>query len=124
MGKYALLIGVSEYPEGLGSLPAAKNDVAALAEVLADPNIGGFDQVQPLIDPPTVDAMRQGIDAFFRDRRPDDLVLLYFSGHGMTDPTGQFFFGTPQTRRDARGLVRSTAIPARDVHDYLKDCPT
>ena len=51
MGKYALLIGVGEYGEGLTPLPAAPRDVVAFAEVLQNPQMGGFDEVKPVINP-------------------------------------------------------------------------
>ena len=124
MGKFALLIGVSEYSEGedpLSDLPAALNDVRQLAEVLEDQNIGGF-QVKSL-ENPSGGQMRSEIEALFADRNADDLVLLYFSGHGITDQKGQFFFSTPKTRKDQRGfLVKSSAIPAQEVHGYMDDC--
>ena len=125
MGKFALLIGVSEYSEGedpLSALPAALNDVRRLAEVLEDPNIGEFDQVRSL-ENPSGEQMRSEIEALFADRNADDLVLLYFSGHGITDQQGQFFFSTPKTHKTKKGfLVKSSAVPAQEVHGYMDDC--
>jgi len=125
MGKFALLIGVSEYSEGedpLSALPAALNDVRRLAEVLEDPNIGEFDQVLSL-ENPSGEQMRSAIETFFTDRTVDDLVLLYFSGHGITDQQGQFFFSTPKTYKNKKGfLVKSSAVPAQEVHGYMNDC--
>ena len=46
MTNTALLIGVSEYPEGLDSLPSSMRDVEALQKVLEDPAIGGFSRCQ------------------------------------------------------------------------------
>ena len=123
MGKFALLIGVSEYSEGedpLSALPAALNDVRQLAEVLKDPNIGGF-QVRSL-ENPSGEEMRSAIGALFADRKPDDLVLLYFSGHGITDQQGKFFFSTSKTYKKKGLLVKPSAIPAQEVHDYMNDC--
>ena len=124
MGKFALLIGVSEYSEGespLSALPAALNDVRRLAEVLEDPNIGGFDSVLPLENRP-IEEMRSAIANLFADRKADDLVLLYFSGHGITDQQGNFFFSTPKTYKKGNLLFKPSAIPARDVHDEMNDC--
>ena len=124
MGKFALLIGVSEYSEGenpLSALPAALNDVRQLAEVLEDPNIGGFDSVLPL-ENRSIEDMRSAIANLFADRRADDLVLLYFSGHGITDQQGNFFFSTPKTYKKGNLLFKPSAIPARDVHDEMNDC--
>ncbi|MEH1888419.1 MAG: hypothetical protein V7K92_02805 [Nostoc sp.] len=49
MAKVALLIGVSEYESGLTPLPAATKDVKAMEQVLLHPEIGGFDEVIPII---------------------------------------------------------------------------
>ena len=124
MGKFALLIGVSEYSEGenpLSALPAALNDVRRLAEVLKDPNIGEFDSVLPL-ENPSIEHIRSSIANLFADRKADDLVLLYFSGHGITDQQGNFFFSTPTTYKRGNLLFKPSAIPARDVHDEMNDC--
>ena len=107
MGKFALLIGVSEYPEGLSALPAALNDVRALSVVLEDSNIGEFDEVT-VLENPSAGQIRSKIEALFADRSADDLVLLYFSGHGITDQQGNFFFSTPKTHKNQKGfLVKS-----------------
>jgi uncharacterized caspase-like protein len=42
MAKVALLIGVSEYENGLNPLPGAVKDVEAMQRVLAHPEMGGF----------------------------------------------------------------------------------
>jgi hypothetical protein len=42
MGRYALLIGISNYNAGLTPLPSAVKDVDALHQVLLNPEIGGF----------------------------------------------------------------------------------
>ena len=49
MGKFALLIGVSESSEeDLPALPSAIEDVKAMQAVLQNPNLGGFDSVKIL----------------------------------------------------------------------------
>ena len=125
MGKFALLIGVSEYSEGenpLSALPAALNDVRALSVVLEDSNIGEFDEVT-VLENPSAGQIRSKIEALFADRSADDLVLLYFSGHGITDQQGNFFFSTPKTHKNQKGfLVKSSAVPAQEVHGYMDDC--
>ncbi|MEM8641445.1 MAG: tetratricopeptide repeat protein [Cyanobacteria bacterium P01_G01_bin.54] len=120
MAKVALLIGVSEYESELSPLPAAKRDVAAMQRVLKDPEMGGFDLVEPLIDPES-SVMQLKIETFFTEQRQrDDLVLLYFSGHGINDDWGNLYFGARNTRKNAKGgLIRSTAVAAQFVHGIL-----
>jgi uncharacterized caspase-like protein len=125
MGRFALLIGVSEYSEGespLSALPAALNDVRRLAEVLEDSNIGGFDSVLPL-ENPSIEDMRSAIANLFADRKADDLVLLYFSGHGKATQLGQFYFMAKNTEENQQTFFnKANAIDARYVHDLMGDC--
>nr|VFK27687.1 MAG: Uncharacterized protein, contains caspase domain [Candidatus Kentron sp. MB]VFK33055.1 MAG: Uncharacterized protein, contains caspase domain [Candidatus Kentron sp. MB]VFK75713.1 MAG: Uncharacterized protein, contains caspase domain [Candidatus Kentron sp. MB] len=123
MGKHALLIGVSQYPEGaLRPLPAALPDARALRSVLINPNMGGFprDNVTLLENPDRVD-MESAIERLFADRERDDLTLLYFSGHGIKDDTSQLYFATFETRKYTNGaLIRATAVPAAVVRDNME----
>ncbi|MFZ9739841.1 MAG: caspase family protein, partial [Prochlorotrichaceae cyanobacterium] len=82
--KTALLIGVTEYGEGIPNLTAPANDVAAIQRVLEDPAMGGFDRVQTLVNPDGPD-MQEAIFNLFDQASKDDFVLLFFSGHGITD---------------------------------------
>ena len=121
MGKYALLIGVGEYGEGLQPLPAAPLDVAALAQVLQNPDIGGFDDIQQLANPSQPE-MARAIELWFSARQPEDLVLLFFSGHGVRDDRRDLYFTASNTEKVNNRLVRSTATPARFVHDCIRGC--
>ncbi len=122
MAKVALLIGVSEYREGLEPLSAPPKDVAAMQEVLQNPEMGGFDEVKPLINP-NRSQMEEEIEIWLKDRQPDDLLLLFFSGHGVKDESRELHFATCNTRKDQRGeLMKSTAVPASFVRSCLKRC--
>ncbi|NER79219.1 MAG: hypothetical protein F6K42_06470 [Leptolyngbya sp. SIO1D8] len=121
MGKYALLIGVDTYGEGLQTLPAALKDVAALYEVLLNPQMGGFDEAKSLINPTRSD-MEWEIEVWFQDRQPEDLVLLFFSGHGVKDERRDLYFAATNTKKRRDNLMRSTAISARFIHDCIKAC--
>ncbi len=121
MGKYALLIGVGEYGEGLTSLPAAPRDVVAFAEVLQNPQMGGFDEVKPVINP-TQAEMAGEIELWFQGREPDDLVLLFFSGHGVKDDRRELFFAARNTEKQRNLLLTSTATSARSIHDWIRAC--
>lgn len=121
MGKYALLIGVGEYGKGLTSLPAAPRDVAAFAEVLQNPQMGGFDEVKPVINPNQAKMARE-IELWFQGREPDDLVLLFFSGHGVKDDRRELFFAARNTEKQRDYLIRSTATPAQFIRDCIRRC--
>ncbi|PSB22042.1 sulfatase-modifying factor protein [Phormidesmis priestleyi ULC007] len=122
MAKVALLIGVSEYEPGLNPLPAAANDVEAMRRVLQHPEIGGFDRVTPLQNPDLL-TMQNEISTLFDNCHEDDLLLLYFSGHGITDEFGKFYFTNCSTRKNSQGkLNKGTAVPASFVHDVMENC--
>ncbi|AFZ01464.1 caspase family protein [Calothrix sp. PCC 6303] len=121
MGKYALLIGIDTYGEGLQPLPAASKDVAALREVLLNPQMGGFDEAKPMINP-TQSEMAREIELWFQDRQPEDLVLLFFSGHGVKDDRRDLYFAAANTEKQRDRLLVSTAIPARFIHDCIRSC--
>jgi hypothetical protein len=104
MKRVALLIGMSQHEAGededpgLPPLPTAKQDVSAIAQVLQHPEQGGFapEDVQQLINP-DLQSIRSGLEVLLRDRQPEDLVLLYFSGHAIADSTGSLYFATKNT---------------------------
>ena len=123
MAKIALLIGVSEYQPGLNSLPGAAKDVESMHRILQHPQIGGFDQVKALLNPEPLEMQTEIQSAFSSSRRKDDLVLLFFSGHGVKDDRGKLYLATRITRKTEGGeLVKATAVPAGFVHDIMSDC--
>ncbi|MFM8924225.1 MAG: caspase, EACC1-associated type, partial [Microcystis panniformis] len=121
MAKFALLIGVSEYSEGLRSISSAIQDIEAMRRVLEHPDMGAFDQVTVLSNPDK-GSMEKAVEYLFADRQRDDLVLLYFSGHGLKDQKARFFLSTRDTGRDQNGdFRRATALAASKLQEYITD---
>lgn len=118
MARVALLIGTGTYGDGFKPLPAAPKDVEAIAAVLRDPAMGGFDQVDKLIDQPH-STISETIETWFRERQKDDLALLYISGHGVKDAQRDLYFAACNTKKQKENLVLATAIPARVVRDRI-----
>lgn len=119
MGKYALLIGVSNYQnqDAVRPSPSARNDVNALREVLLHPEIGGFDEAPQVFDPDRME-LEERIEEFFRKCSANDLAVMYFSGRGLRDDLGRAYFATRSTRRNSDGqLVKATALPVGLVRD-------
>jgi len=113
--KHALLIATYEYQDDLlRKLVAPAQDARALAKVLEDPNIGGF-EVRVLLNKSSYE-VAQELELFFSDREKDDLLLLYFSGHGIKDEDGRLYLATPNTRHR---MLRATALRASDVNDVM-----
>jgi branched-chain amino acid transport system substrate-binding protein len=120
MAKVALLIAVSEYEPGLTALPETIKDVEAMQRVLQNPEIGGF-EVKCLLNPDTVQ-MQTAIEHLFLGRQRDDIVLLYFSGHGIKHDNGKLYFATKSTQRNEQGeLIKASTVPADFVHDIIND---
>lgn len=122
MSKVALLIGVSEYQPELNSLPAAVKDVEAMRRVLVNPEMGGFaDADVTVLKNPQPDDIRYAIYELFTNRQKDDLLLFYFSGHGIKDDKGNLYFATRDTRKDNGKLVKPSAVAARTLHENIND---
>ena len=111
--KLALLIGVSDYGDGFERLSAPPQDVAALQRVLENPELGGFDQVNTLLNPEPTE-MRLQIEALFTGSTRDDLILLFFSGHGITDDSYKLYL---TSRLSSKTAFRSTSVDARFIQD-------
>jgi tetratricopeptide (TPR) repeat protein len=120
MAKVALLIGVGEYQSSeLENLAAVERDVAAMRDVLVQPEIGGFAVADvTLLLNPEPQQMREVLERLFADRQSEDLLLLYFSGHGVVDDFGNFHLTTALTDQAS---LKSKAIAAKYVHDLMEN---
>jgi len=103
----------------LRQLVAPANDAEALARILRDPKTCGF-EVTTLLNRSSRD-MSEEIERFFLNRRRDDLLLLYFSCHGIKDDDGLLYFAAPDTRLiDHSRPMRSTALSAEFVRSVMR----
>lgn len=124
MAKIALLVGVSEYQSGFQPLASAAKDIEAMQRVLQNPEIGEFApaNITLLLNQQRQDT-EEAIYHLFVNRHKDDLLLFYFSGHGITDSRGKLYLATPTTCKDSkRGrLVKPTAVAASFIHECMND---
>jgi len=103
--RYAVVMGVNRYEDPtFPALKHAVDDAEALSGQLRSEVAGGFDEVVTLTDPTRGDALAALREVAAKVRR-DDLVLVYFSGHGTRVRVGE------QSRRFL--LVRDAT--ARDL---------
>ena len=116
-GRHALIIACDEYDhEGLRSLKSPAHDAEALAAVLADRQIGGFD-VTTIRNQPT-SVLLPRIESFFADRKRDDLLLLHFSCHGIKDASGRLHLAAANTDP---ALLKATSVPALFVSQQMTE---
>jgi len=112
--RKALIVANDEYEhEGLKHLLAPAADAQALAGVLGDAQIGDFDVHVVRNEPAHV--IEGQIEDIFSDSRPDDVLLLHFSCHGLKSESGELFFAARNTRPNRLG---STAVSA----DFVQRC--
>lgn len=114
--KLALVIGNSEYTDsGLAQLNAPGRDADEFARILNSEEYCRFDEVKVLLnesDP----IIREHIDELFNQKKPDDLLLLYFSGHGIRDEFGALYLAVKNTNRNR---LRSTAIKSDFIREAM-----
>jgi formylglycine-generating enzyme required for sulfatase activity len=114
---------VSEYV-GFDLLPSAVADVDALQGILLDPQRGEFlaENIKSLKNPDKR-VMEDAIYDLFYDREKDDLLLFYFSGHGIVDHDNrkELYLATGITRKQANGfLYHPSAIAAAYLRQRIE----
>jgi chaperonin GroEL len=119
VGRYALLIAASEYEDQtLAQLRAPGQDVDRLAAILEAPEVGGFDSVTVLQDAADYQ-LRIAIEEMMAERLRDDLVLVYFSCHGIVDGQHRLYFAATNTRHTRPA---GTAVSRTFVNEQLEGC--
>ena len=107
--RLALIVGNSLYLDGtLSRLLTPDADVGALGELLLDPELGGFDDVKVMVNMSS-HLIRRSIASFYAQKARQDLLMFYFSGHGVLDDQGNLFLAVRDT--DSK-LLSGTAISA------------
>lgn len=118
--KFALLIGSSRFEDdGLSDIKGPTNDISEIGATLSDPKICGFksDAIRKLINP-SVREIKTSIHWLFSERRPNDVLFLYYSGHGLQDMTDLDDLFVTGTDTEAE-LPAATAVSARWIKDMM-----
>lgn len=96
----AVLVGVHDYVN-LEGLPAVARNVEGLRQVLTDPAVWGLPaEACTVISQPgdvglVLDTVRE------KARRASDTLLVYYAGHGLTDPhTDELYLALPHSDRE------------------------
>jgi Caspase domain len=113
--RYALIIASNLYQDTqLRQLRAPVHDADALARVLRDPLIGGYEVRVSLNE--SAWSLNETIEEFFSERRADDLLLLHFSCHGIKDEAGELHFAASNTKLR---LLEATSVSADFVNRQM-----
>lgn len=96
----ALLIGVHSYST-LEDLPAVARNLEGLSTVLNDPAVWGLpsDRCTVLAQPRSAQEVLDTVQEVAR--RAQDTLLVYYAGHGLTDPhTDELYLALPDSDRE------------------------
>jgi hypothetical protein len=94
-----ILFGSSTYEDPrLPSIPQVRRTLDGLASMFTDPELGicAPDQCDVVLDPASVNEVGDRLHTI-RDE-PDDLLILYFVGHGLVDQRGELYLALPASR--------------------------
>lgn len=86
--RRAVIVGVNRCPDdsSIPDLRYAEADATALAEVLTDSEVGGFDPADVTLllgQDATADAVMAALRSVVLSGKPNDVLLVYFAGHGL-----------------------------------------
>lgn len=116
--RLALIIANAEFEDARFSrLVAPTQDAPALAEALQNPEIGNFETTTLLNA--NHETVAKAINRLYRHRKKDDLLLLYYSGHGIKDDYGDLYLAVRDTDAD---LLDSSAIEAAFIRRQVDKC--
>jgi hypothetical protein len=114
--RLALVIGNYHYTE-LGDLPGVKSDIEHVAAQFKDLK---FDVVETYANLKTARQFElEALKPFRSQVMPDDLVVVYMSGHGFTYGGFQYFAPTTMPLKLVQGKIAKTAIPIETLVDLL-----
>lgn len=118
MNKYAVLIGNSQFPDEadkskLPDLTCPEKDVDGLAKVLSSER-GEF-EVLPLKNKSSYQVLLE-LQRAINKAQQNDLLLLYYSGHGKPNKAGILHLTTTDTIITA---LEATAIPINRIYDII-----
>ena len=122
--RYAVIVGISRYGHGgmgFSNLRFASRDATAFRDFLLSPGGGSFkpDNIRFLVDQAaTSENVRSALFTFLTKPRPEDMVVIYWAGHGAPDPNDRrnLYLLTYDTRAEDMG---GTAFPMWQLQDVF-----
>ena len=122
--KWALLVGINNYPNDISSLKYCVADVVAFRDALV--NVAGFkkekiflmtDGMEGQMEPTHVNVIMR-LDILAKQIQPQDTLVFYFSGHGISRQDQSFLLAANSVTTTPNTL-ELTAIPLQKVNQIL-----
>lgn len=115
----ALLIGVGEFTDDqLSDLPSVRHNLTGLREVLTSPWGAGLPDTHCTMLTDPADRGMVGAHLMQVADQAQDLLLIYYAGHGLIDARGELHLALSTTRQD---LVDWTAVPFNLIRQAIAD---
>ena len=125
--RYAVIIGVSEYEEGIHPLPCAKEDAIRLQSILQEKPGFSTDRIYLLANDldhetneqnnsPTRANILHKLQYVCNAAGPEDVILLYFAGHG-TEMSKKPYLLASDTKMD---VLQKTAVDVNEINEMLE----
>ncbi|HNO24344.1 MAG TPA: caspase family protein [Leptospiraceae bacterium] len=116
--RYAVIIGINKYEDiQITSLEKARNDAKVIADTLKKD--GEFEEVFLMTDDidksdserryPTKINIEEKIESVLRNAQPEDLIVFFFSGHGISDADNNSY------------LIAADTISSNELHSSGKE---
>ncbi len=123
--NYALLIGVGECEETKLSLPVTVKDIQALKTLLTDSNLCGYidNNIRLLYnETATKQQILENLTWLKQqaENDPEATILIYYSGHGCLDNSGNYYLIPHETDR---ADIPDTALSAETINQALQEIP-
>jgi len=122
--RYALLVGINDYPNDISPLRYCVADVVSFRDALI--NLAGFkrDKIFLMIDsskgkmePTNINIIMQ-LGVLAKQIQPQDSFVFYFSGHGIANDIGSFLLAA-NSNTVTQDTLEMSAVPLNRVSKIL-----
>ena len=122
-GRYAVVVGINDYTDpAIPDLKYAESDAKAVYDTLTDAKIGRFpkDNVTLLLGKDVTPGKIKAALYKLRGVGKDDLVVIFYSGHGAKEGDEAFWV----TQDADRKALPATSLTNSEIRKYLQKIPS
>jgi caspase domain-containing protein len=124
VNKYALVVGISRFKNGIQPLQYSSKDALDFYSYLINPRGGNFRKENVILlrdEHATRVAIKNALDRIKNSAKEDDLVVLYLSSHGTPpDKFGGVFIVTYDSEVKPRQRIWETSITEDILRDFIQ----